>query len=100
MSFAENPRYVVLDVHNRVLPDDGDVRRGLPPPPDLVDHLGLALPPSPRQLVAHLGKTPPSGFLDSAIVLPTSELLPVLRPPGLQQFSQLGQTAAPALAAV
>ena len=26
LTFAENPRYVILDVHNRVLPDDGDVR--------------------------------------------------------------------------
>ena len=97
MSFAENSGYVVLDVHYGILPDDGDVRRRLPSPSDLVDHLCLALSPRPRQFCADLSK-PTSRLVSPALLLP-AVFLTVLRPPRLQKFSQLCQTTTPAFAA-
>ena len=97
LSFAQNPGNVILDVHDGVLSDDGDVRRRLPPSPDLVDHLRLALSPSPRKFCPDLGKAT-SRLVCSALLLP-AVLLTVLRPPRLQKFSQLRQTATPAFAA-
>ena len=97
LSFAEDSRYVILDVHNRVLPDDSDVRRCLPSSSDLVDHLRLALSSGPRQFCSDLSKT--VGRLVCPSLLLPAVFLPVFRAPRLQQLSQLSQTAAPAFAA-
>ena len=97
LSFAENSGNVILDVHNGILSDDGDIRRRLPSSPDLVDHLRLALSPSPRKFCPHLSEST-SRLVRSSLLL-LAVFLTVLRTPRLQQFSQLCQTATSAFAA-
>ena len=76
LTFAENSRYVILDVHNRVLPDDGDVCRRLSSPSDLVDHLRLALSPGPGQFCPDVSQ-PASRLVRPPLLLP-AVLLTVL----------------------
>ena len=96
LSFAENSGYVILDVHNGILSDDGDIRRCLPSPPNLVDHLRLALSPSPGKFCTDLSEST-WRFVRSSLLL-SAVFLTVLRTPRLQKFSQLCQTATPAFA--
>ena len=53
---GEDARHVRLEVHHAPAPEYRDVCARLPSFPDLADHLSLALPAGPGQVLADLGQ--------------------------------------------
>ena len=53
---GEDARHVGLEVHHAPAPEYRDVCARLPSLPDLADHLSLALPAGPGQVLADLGQ--------------------------------------------